>query len=844
MEREEYLKVRDRLTSDFSAYVNAFNEDIENRTAVVRSNFCNMSYLQVVGVNEEEHASKVDVINALGMLEIEFSYVLSFVRGKLNIYIGCDTDKVNVVEGILTRSWGATISMIEVGAMFNRSYKYGVALIGDIAEKDYKEGEKNDTPIDQIMALSFKDDFAIVISCVPLSEKVTRDYLGVWEDLKNQLEKLRSRPTTIRDERETTSISDVNSTLERYNSVVECNIKKFSAALLSGLFNCTIKLYSDEKSINDIVAGIFRANSKNEDLCFSLHKHDLNPNEPYNDDAFLNMREVNIGNKVFREPVFSNLYSGEEMDFFVRFPKTDIIGCERHIVPGFSVSRGFTEGIHIGNILRNNSPVAEYCLPEIDLNRHMLVCGMTGSGKTNTVMNILKELYKKGIAWSCIEPAKREYFHIYKYGIEDLEVFEAGGSNNRVYINPFQPFDDKVPLQTHIDSLYEAFMSCYSWVSPLPYVLENSIYRAYEICGYKLDGKDNERELKYPTIELLYTIIPEVVSEMGYEGRLEYEVKSSLQARISTLRRGEKGRILNVASSMNMKNLFTGHNVIELENIGDNSVKSLIMSLLMTNLREYRMTQEDSQLEVRHYLLIEEAHRLLRNTEKGQIGDGDAQSNGVKYFTDMINELRSKGQGFIIADQSPEQLASAVIKNTNLKICHRLVSKYDKELIGDSMAASETQIKYLSNLKRGEAEVYSEGDDGPKLVRIPDVRMNKINERILLDREEIIGRSRIVENSIKKNEYGKSIFCLMCGRNDCEAGKVLDMISNWSERFGKVNSDEEFKDFVFFIAESLKRENRLDSIYCVMYRIFMDNEIPSAKYVSYFFRIIDYLQAE
>lgn len=120
MEREEYLKVRDRLTSDFSAYVNAFNEDIENRTAVVRSNFCNMSYLQVVGVNEEEHASKVDVINALGMLEIEFSYVLSFVRGKLNIYIGCDTDKVNVVEGILTRSWGATISMIEVGAMFNR----------------------------------------------------------------------------------------------------------------------------------------------------------------------------------------------------------------------------------------------------------------------------------------------------------------------------------------------------------------------------------------------------------------------------------------------------------------------------------------------------------------------------------------------------------------------------------------------------------------------------------------------------------------------------------------------------------------------------------------------------
>lgn len=69
------------------------------------------------------------------------------------------------------------------------------------------------------MALSFKDDFAIVISCVPLSEKVTRDYLGVWEDLKNQLEKLRSRQTTIRDERETTSISDVNSTLERYNSV-------------------------------------------------------------------------------------------------------------------------------------------------------------------------------------------------------------------------------------------------------------------------------------------------------------------------------------------------------------------------------------------------------------------------------------------------------------------------------------------------------------------------------------------------------------------------------------------------------------------------------------------------
>ena len=69
-------------------------------------------------------------------------------------------------------------------------------------------------------------------------------------------------------------------------------------------------------------------------------------------------------------------------------------------------------------------------------------------------------------------------------------------------------------------------------------------------------------------------------------------------------------------------------------------------------------------LGLQHLLVIEEAHRLLKNidTERSSENTGNPKGKALEHFTNMIAEMRSYGQGVIIAEQIPTKLAPDVIK--------------------------------------------------------------------------------------------------------------------------------------------------------------------------------------
>lgn len=73
---------------------------------------------------------------------------------------------------------------------------------------------------------------------------------------------------------------------------------------------------------------------------------------------------------------------------------------------------------------------------------------------------------------------------------------------------------------------------------------------------------------------------------------------------------------------------------------------------------------------MQHLLVIEEAHRLLKNigTERASENMGNPKGKAVEHFTNMIAEMRSYGQGVIIAEQIPTKLASDVIKIHQIKL--------------------------------------------------------------------------------------------------------------------------------------------------------------------------------
>ena len=120
--------------------------------------------------------------------------------------------------------------------------------------------------------------------------------------------------------------------------------------------------------------------------------------------------------------------------------------------------------------------------------------------------------------------------------------------------------------------------------------------------------------------------------------------------------------------------------------------------------------------------MLEEAHRLLSRTgPPDAAGGGDAKAKAVGAFTDMLAEIRAYGQAVIIADQVPVRLAPEVIKNTDLKIMQRTVAASDRTELAAASAMTDDQSQVLATLDRGDAAVFSEGDDSPLLVRIGPV---------------------------------------------------------------------------------------------------------------------------
>lgn len=373
-----------------------------------------------------------------------------------------------------------------------------------------------------------------------------------------------------------------------------------------------------------------------------------------------------------------------------------------------------------------------YYIDKNDLTRHALIIGITGGGKTNTSKSILNTLWNAAgpgmrIPFLVIESAKREYWELRNLkGFEDLLIFTLGAEAERTSvkyrINPFET-NPGISLQTHIDYLLSTFKAAFDLYPPMPYILEKAVYAVYDDRGWDIVENKNRYGLtEYPTLEDLYNKVDVIVDELGYHQEVQSNVKAALQARIYSLMIGGKGAMMNTPKSVPIGELLERPVVMELEDLGDDETKSFVMGILMVQLYEYRksrMTQGSKALS--HILLIEEAHRLLKNVPESGEG-GNTRAKSVEFFCNMLAEIRTFGQGIIVADQIPTKLAPDTIKNTNLKIVHRTVAQEDRETIGRAMNMSQQQIGYLSSLRRGYAAVYAEGDSRPKCVKMPLVQ--------------------------------------------------------------------------------------------------------------------------
>ena len=337
---------------------------------------------------------------------------------------------------------------------------------------------------------------------------------------------------------------------------------------------------------------------------------------------------------------------------------------------------------------------------------HTFITGSTGTGKSNAVYHLLDEITKNGqTTFLVVEPAKGEYKNVFG-NCTDVQVF---GTNPRetplLRMNPFA-FPENIHILEHIDRLVEIFNACWPMYAAMPAVLKDAIERSYQKVGWDLRNSESEKGV-FPTFFDLLDILPGVIEESHYSKDTQSDYVGALCTRVKSLTNGIYGSVLCAEDAMSDADMFDQNGIVDLSRVGSMETKSLLMGILVMKLQEYRMCSSGMNSRLRHVTVLEEAHNLLRKTSAEQSQEGaNLQGKSVEMLANAIAEMRTYGEGFIIADQAPGLLDMSVIRNTNTKIILRLPDEEDRKLVGKSAALKEAQIDELSKLPLGVAAVY------------------------------------------------------------------------------------------------------------------------------------------
>lgn len=426
------------------------------------------------------------------------------------------------------------------------------------------------------------------------------------------------------------------------------------------------------------------------------------------------------------------LFSLEEIAPFFRLPilyDGEYIELKKETMPDLD-----HHGIYIGETVQKYRTYISLN----NLMKHAFVCGVPGSGKTNTMLRIadclwnnqekkFDEYIKRPVPFLVLEPAKREYRELALFDIENLIIFSPN-ANTRfpLQLNPFE-FPKGLTLSEHITRLRQVFEGAFPMQAPAPFVLDQSIEAVYYEHGWKASDI-NVGDKTYPTMTELYEEFEQQLLKTSYDGEIRGNIRSVLEMRIGSLIRREKKDIFDVDKSIIAPEEWLKYPIIvELEALGKETA-NFITLLLCTIIRETLKVNPTEGIELkygedengnkvktlykplRHVIFIEEAHNLIAPQSQMESNqESNPKIAATECLVDMLKEIRALREGMIIADQLPTAMAMDVIKNTNIKIVHRLTSGDDRGLVGSTMAASELQLEQVATYMPGQTLMMYEG---------------------------------------------------------------------------------------------------------------------------------------
>ena len=407
--------------------------------------------------------------------------------------------------------------------------------------------------------------------------------------------------------------------------------------------------------------------------------------------------------------------------------------------------------IHLGAAMLNGETFADAAvkIPLKTMNRHGLIAGATGTGKSKTLQILAENLSQKGVPVLLMDvkgdlsgiakPSNGEEFlherhkklgfpfESSKSPVEFLTISEQNGVRLRATVSEFGPILlsrilDVTPTQEGILAII--FKYCDDHHLPL------------------LDLKDLKKMLQYVTDEGRETI------ENEY-GRISSASTGAILRKIVALEQQGAERFFG-ERSFEVTDLTrkdeNGHGYVNIMRLTDIQDKPKLFSTFMLSLLAEIYTtfpEEGDSDKPKLVLFIDEAHLIFK----------EASDALLDQIESIVKLIRSKGVGLYFVTQNPTDVPSEVLGQLGLKIQHALRAFTAKDRKAIKLSAENYPIsKYydtkneLTSLGIGEALVSALDEKGrpsalaATMLRAPMSRMDILTDSEL---EELIFQSKL-----------------------------------------------------------------------------------------------------
>jgi len=316
--------------------------------------------------------------------------------------------------------------------------------------------------------------------------------------------------------------------------------------------------------------------------------------------------------------------------------------------------------IWIGNIVDKGIPESNYSLIPIDhFSKSVVIGGQPGTGKTQLIKQMSIEFYDKfpkiGILYLNFGKGNQEEFYktdrTIKYGDNDFRVpyFVEGDYLDKGLQETATYLTASLGLREPVDKILKNVMDSFLKVNGS---LPGSLTTLFK--GLRKWYMEHEYHEKYQTniLTAIENRVLSLLSESSVEIMLKLIPKNTVPKWFKDWRNGKK-----IMLDISMCNIY---------------VKLLIANAIFQLVRSLTPDYEVGKLQ--HLIVIDEAHQILERSRE-QFTNNDfyiAKEQLEKIFNSLMREFRSKGLGFIVADQTPSDLFLSATKLPSLKILFRL----------------------------------------------------------------------------------------------------------------------------------------------------------------------------